>query len=212
MAHVGVLYPMTDSTQAARMARQIAFVLEIDKLKTILRRTYLLDGSRNENTAEHSWQLGVMAIVLAEHSNQALDTLRTLKMLLVHDIVEIDAGDTYIYDAVGNEGKAAREQDAARRIFGLLPADQQSELHALWQEFEARETPEARFAAALDRLMPLLHNIHTQGRSWQEHGIHAGQVLARNSHIDDGSHALWDYAQGLIQDAVARHILAPDTA
>ncbi len=202
---------MTDTAQTSRLARQMAFVLEIDKLKTILRRTYLVDHSRNENTAEHSWHLGVIAIVLAEHSDQPIDMLRTLKMLLVHDIVEIDAGDTYIYDTQGNEGKAAREQDAARRIFGLLPPDQQGEIHALWDEFEARATPEARFAAALDRLMPLLHNIHTQGRSWREHGIHAGQVLARNSHIADGSQALWDYAQALINDAVANHILAPDT-
>ncbi len=203
---------MTDPTQLTRLAQQITFVLELDKLKTILRRTYLLDNSRHENTAEHSWHLAIMAMVLAEHSNEPLDTLRTLKMLLVHDIVEIDAGDTYIYDTAGSEGKAAREQEAARRIFGLLPPDQQAEMHALWEEFEARETPEARFAAALDRLMPLLHNIHTQGRSWQEHGIHAGQVLARNSHIADGSQALWQYAQQLIQEAVANHHLAPDTA
>lgn len=203
---------MNDTLHTSRLAHQIAFLLEIDKLKTILRRTYLLNGTRNENTAEHSWHLSVMAIVLAEHSNQPIDTLRTCKMLLVHDVVEIDAGDTYIYDTAGNETKAAREQDAARRIFGLLPPDQRQEVYALWQEFEARQTPEARFAAALDRLMPLLHNVHTQGRSWQEHGIHAGQVFARNSHIADGSEALWEYAQALIQDAVARHILAPDIA
>ncbi len=206
---------MTDTTrtptaQSTRLAHQMAFVLEIDRLKTILRRTYLLDGSRHENTAEHSWHLALMAMVLAEHSDQTINTLHTLKMLLVHDIVEIDAGDTYIYDAAGHEGKAAREQQAAQRIFGLLPPDQQAEIHALWQEFEARQTPEARFAAALDRLMPLLHNVHTQGRSWQEHGIHAGQVLARNAHIADGSQALWQYAQDLINTAVANHHLAPD--
>lgn len=212
MACLRLLDKMTDTTSTARLARQMAFVLEIDRLKTILRRTYLLDNSRHENTAEHSWHLALMAMVLAEHSDQPIDTLHTLKMLLVHDIVEIDAGDTYIYDTAGNEGKAAREQEAARRIFGLLPPDQQAEMHALWEEFEARQTPEARFAAALDRLMPLLHNIHTQGRSWQEHGIHAGQVLARNSHIADGSQALWEYAQGLIQEAVANCHLAPNPA
>lgn len=202
---------MTDTIQTSRLACQIDFVLELDRLKTILRRTYLLDGSRHENTAEHSWHLALMAMVLAEHSDQTINILHTLKMLLVHDIVEIDAGDTYIYDTAGNEGKAAREQQAAQRIFGLLPEGQQTQLHALWEEFEARQTPEARFAAALDRLMPLLHNIHTQGRSWQEHGIHAGQVLARNAHIADGSDALWQYAQTLIQEAVANHHLAPDT-
>ncbi len=201
---------MTHTPQTSRLMQQMAFVLEADKLKTILRRTYLLDGTSHENTAEHSWHLAVMAITLAEHSPQPIDTLRTLKMLLIHDIVEIDAGDTYIYDALGHEDKAEREQQAAQRLFGLLPPDQQAELTMLWQEFEQRATPEARFAAALDRLMPLLHNIHTEGRSWGEHGIHAGQVLARNAHIADGAPALWDYAQTLIQDAVTRGILAPE--
>lgn len=201
---------MTGMTQSTRLMQQMAFVLEVDKLKSILRRTYLLDGSRSENTAEHSWHLSVMALILAEYSPQPVDILRTLKMLLVHDIVEIDAGDTYIYDTAGHEDKAEREQAAAQRIFGLLPPDQHQELSMLWHEFEARATPEARFAAALDRLMPLLHNIHTEGRSWREHGIHAGQVLARNAHIADSAPALWDYAQQLIHDAVARGILAPE--
>lgn len=199
----------TPIPQATRLAQQMAFVLEADKLKSILRRTYLLDGSRHENSAEHSWHLSVMALILAEHSDQPINHLHTLHMLLVHDIVEIDAGDTYIYDAVGHEDKDAREQAAAARLFGLLPPGQAVEMRALWDEFEARATPEARFAAALDRLMPLLHNIYTEGRSWREHGIHAGQVLARNSHIADGSAALWEYAQSLIHDAVARGILAP---
>ena len=154
-----------------RLERQIAFILEIDKLKSVLRRSYLLNEERHENSAEHSWHLSVMALVLAEHANAEINQLRVLKMLLVHDIVEIDSGDTYVYDAAGNDTKAEREQEAARRIFGLLPGDQQLEITQLWQEFEARETPEAQFAAALDRLMPLLHNYHTEGRSWREHGI-----------------------------------------
>ncbi len=190
-----------------RLDRQINFILEIDALKSVLRRSYLVGGSRRENSAEHSWHVSVMALVLAEHAGAEIDTGRVLQMLLVHDIVEIDSGDTYIYDAAGNSTKAEREQDAARRIFGLLPDDQSVELQALWREFEARETPDARFAAALDRLMPLLHNYHTEGRSWREHGITKQQVLALNKHIADGSPSLWRYAEALIDDAAARGYL-----
>ena len=194
-----------------RLEQQIAFILEIDKLKSVLRRSYLLNETRHENTAEHSWHLSVMALVLAEHANAEVDTLRVLKMLLVHDIVEIDSGDTYIYDAAGNDTKAERENAAARRIFGLLPPDQEAELVQLWQEFEARETPEARFAAALDRLMPLLHNYHTEGRSWREHDISEAQVLRLNSHIADGSETLWEYAEALINAAAGKGYLRADT-
>lgn len=191
-----------------RLERQIAFVLEIDKLKSVLRRSYLLNETRRENSAEHSWHLSAMALVLAEHGDAEVDQLRVLKMLLVHDIVEIDSGDTYIYDAAGNDTKAAREQEAAARIFGLLPPDQSAEVQALWQEFEARETPEAKFAAALDRLMPLLHNYHTEGRSWREHNISKAQVLNLNRHIADGSQSLWEYAKALIDDAAAKGYLS----
>ena len=190
-----------------RLDQQIGFILELDTLKSVLRRSYLLNSTRRENSAEHSWHLSAMALVLAEHANADTDQLRVLKMLLVHDIVEIDSGDTYIYDAAGNETKAAREQQAAQRIFGLLPPDQSAELSALWQEFEARETPEAKFAAALDRLMPLLHNYHTEGRSWREHGITRQQVLNLNRHIADGSQSLWEYAEALIDDAAAKGYL-----
>ena len=195
-----------------RLDRQIAFILEIDKLKSVLRRSYLLNETRHENSAEHSWHLSVMALVLAEHTSAEMDTLRVLKMLLVHDIVEIDSGDTYIYDAAGNDTKAAREQEAAERIFGLLPPDQQRELTQLWQEFEARETPEAKFAAALDRLMPLLHNYHTAGRSWREHNISKAQVLRLNRHIEGGSETLWEYAEALINDAAAKGYLRDEDA
>ena len=190
-----------------RLHQQITFILEIDKLKSVLRRTYLLKEPRHENSAEHSWHLAVMAMVLAEHANAEVDVLRVLKMLLVHDIVEIDAGDTYCYDASGNDDKAARETLAAQRIFGLLPGDQQAELHALWTEFEARVTPEARFAAALDRLMPILHNFHTEGRSWREHGITETQVLERNRHSSEGSETLWVYIETIIEDAVGKGYL-----
>ena len=195
-----------------RLERQIAFILEIDKLKSILRRSYLLNEPRRENSAEHSWHLSAMALVLAEHANAEIDQLRVLKMLLVHDIVEIDSGDTYIYDAAGNDTKAEREEAAARRIFGLLPPDQNAEITALWQEFEARESPEAKFAAALDRLMPLLHNFHTEGRSWREHGIAEAQVLSLNRHMADGSQALWEYAEALIRRAAAEGFLGKKPA
>ena len=190
-----------------RLDQQIGFILELDTLKSVLRRSYLLNNTRRENSAEHSWHLSAMALVLAEHANADIDQLRVLKMLLVHDIVEIDSGDTYIYDAAGNDTKAVREQEAAQRIFGLLPDDQKLELTQLWQEFEARETPEAKFAAALDRLMPLLHNYHTEGRSWREHGITKQQVLNLNRHIADGSQSLWEYAEALIGDAAAKGYL-----
>jgi len=190
-----------------RLDQQIGFILELDTLKSVLRRSYLLNNTRRENSAEHSWHLSAMALVLAEHANVDIDQFRVLKMLLVHDIVEIDSGDTYIYDTAGNDTKAVREQEAAQRIFGLLPDDQKLELTRLWQEFEARETPEAKFAAALDRLMPLLHNYHTEGRSWREHGITKQQVLNFNRHIADGSQSLWKYAEALIDDAAAKGYL-----
>ncbi len=190
-----------------RLEQQIAFLLEIDKLKSVLRRTYLVDDPRHENSAEHSWHLAVMAMLLAEHANAPVNLLRVLKMLLVHDVVEIDSGDTYIYDVAGNASKAVREQEAAERIFGLLPDDQRDEMHRLWEEFEARQTPEARFAAALDRLMPMLHNYHTQGRAWREHGITDAQVVAHNGHMAEGGAGLWEYAEAMIRDAVDKGYL-----
>ncbi|MBV9867030.1 MAG: HD domain-containing protein [Abitibacteriaceae bacterium] len=201
-----------ESTPASeRLAQQIAFILEIDKLKGVLRRTYLLNGTRHENSAEHSWHLALMAMLLAEHANESVDVSHVIKMVLVHDLVEIDAGDTYCYDAIGTLDQAEREAQAAERLFGLLPAEQGLELHKLWIEFEDRATPEARFAAALDRLMPLLHNYHTEGRSWREHGITQDQVVVRNHHIADGSQALWQFAQDFIQQAVAQGFLPAST-
>lgn len=193
---------------AARLERQIQFILEIDKLKNILRRTYLPENGRAENSAEHSWHLAMMAILLAEHANEPVDVAHVVKMVLIHDIVEIDAGDTYFYDAVGELDKAERETAAAERIFGLLPPEQGSELRRLWEEFEARSTPEARFAGALDRFMPQLHNYHTRGRSWAEHGITADRVLERNACMAEGSSALWERARALLNDAVAQGFLA----
>ena len=187
-----------------RLKQQLQFIVEVDKLKNVLRRTYLVDGSRRENTAEHSWHLTIMAVLLAEHANEKIDLLRVLKMLVVHDIVEIDAGDTFCYNDAGALTKAERENRAADRIFYLLPADQASELRDLWQEFEERATNEAKFAAALDRLIPLLHNFHTEGRSWREHSIMSTQVMQRNRHIVEGSESLWEFAQNLINEAIEK--------
>lgn len=191
-----------------RLAQQIRFIVEIDKLKSVLRRTYLANGTRRENSGEHSWHLAMMALVLSEHANEKVDLLRVLKMVLIHDIVEIDAGDTYIYDEVGALDQEEREKMAAERIFGLLPAEQADELREVWDEFEARQTADAKFAKALDRLMPLLHNYELEGKPWQTYGIKRHQVLAINTPIRDGSDALAELALALIEDSVAKGYLA----
>lgn len=189
----------------SRLEQQLQFILEIDKLKSVYRRTYLVNGERLENSAEHSWHLALLAMVLAEHANDAPDIAKVIKMVLIHDIVEIDAGDTYLYDDQGD--KQERERRAAERLFGLLPPDQEEEFRTLWQEFESGATPESRFASALDRFIPQLHNFHTDGRSWKEHGITADRVLGRNVPIRDGSKILWDWTETLIESAVVRGIL-----
>jgi putative hydrolase of HD superfamily len=191
-----------------RFDRQIEFILEIDKLKSIVRRTYLLNTDRAENTAEHSWHLAIMAVLLAEHANEPVDVARVVKMVLIHDIVEIDAGDTYFYDSDAELDKHERECAAADRLFGILPSDQATELRELWEEFEAGKTAEARFALALDRFIPQLHNYHTRGRSWIEHGITVDRVLERNASIAEGSQRLWERARSLLDDAVAKGFLS----
>lgn len=195
---------MIDEPFSERLVRQIEFLVEIDKLKGVLRRSYVLDASRRENTAEHSWHLAMMALVLGEHADVPADLTTVLKMLIVHDLVEIDAGDTFVYDDAGAATKEAREAAAADRIFALLPADQGSELRRLWEEFDTGDTPEARFARSLDRLMPLVHNVAAEGRSWHENGIQPHQVRARNAGIADGSAQLWAYARALIDNAERR--------
>lgn len=188
-----------------RLKRQIEFVIEVDKLKTIVRQTLLTDGSRQEDSAEHSWHLALMAIVLSDYAEEKeIDILRVLKMVLIHDLVEIDAGDTYCYDEKANGDKTEREIKAADRIFGLLPQNQSEELRFLWEEFETRQTAEARFAAALDRLQPLLNNFRTNGRMWIKHGIKVDQVLARNRPMEEGAPVLWEYAEKMILEAVGK--------
>lgn len=192
-----------------RLARQIGFLVEIDKLKGVFRQTWLMDESRRENDAEHSWHLGLFAMLLGEHAREPdLDLLRILKMVLVHDLVEIDAGDTFAYDEVGALDKVERETKAAERLFAMLPPDQEGEFRELWDEFESRRSPEARYAAALDRIQPLLHNYHTQGKAWREHGVTADRVLARNAQIAEGAPALWEYIQEIVRDAVKKGYLA----
>jgi len=183
---------------ADRLRRQIAFVLEADKLKGVLRQSYLTNGERHENSGEHSWHTALLAMILAEYSNRSIDVCKVIRMMLIHDLVEIDAGDTFIYDTAGNASKAVRERAAAERVFGLLPDDQRDAVRQLWEEFELRQTSEAKFAQAMDRLMPILHNYFTEGRSWREHNVTQEQALAKNRKIADGAGELWDLAQALI--------------
>ncbi len=186
----------------------MTFIKEVDKLKGIYRQTLLMDGSRRENDAEHSWHLAIMALLLSEHAkDKNIDILKVVKMVLVHDIVEIDAGDTYCYDDKAGLDKAEREIKSADRIFNILPQDQAEELMSLWKEFEERSTPESKFAASLDRLQPLFHNHQTEGVSWIEHGIAAEQVIERNKHIGESSEVLWDFAKEIIDDSVDKGYL-----
>lgn len=193
-----------------RLEQQIAFVREVDKLKTITRQTLLTDASRQENDAEHSWHLALMALVLGEYADgDSIDLLHVIRMVLIHDLVEIDAGDTYCYDKAGYKDKDLRETAAAQRIFKLLPPDQAKEIRALWDEFEAANTPEAKFANALDRLQPLMHNVFTNGRMWKKHAIVKSQVVERNCKIADGAPDLWTFARDLIEKAVDDGHLTP---
>jgi len=192
-----------------RLQQQIRFILEADKLKQIVRRTLLTDASRNENAAEHSWQLALMAIVLMEHANSnAVDPLYVIKMLLVHDLVEIDAGDTLYFDHANRQKQKEREARAADRIFKLLPSDQAKELRILWDEFTARQTVEARFANALDRLQPILHGYITHGRMWQKHGVDGHHVREAIQEIKNAAPALHQFATSLIEDAVEKGFLS----
>lgn len=190
-----------------RLTRQVDFLVEIDKLKTVFRRAYIADASRRENSAEHSWHIAMMAMILAEYCQQDVDLFSVIKMLLIHDIVEIDAGDTGIYDHVAALDKTERETLAAERVFSLLPIDQAKELRKIWDEFEQGASPEARFARAMDRLIPLIHNYYTQGKRWKEDGITHAQVLAANQTIREGSQELWEFALSLIDESVSRGYL-----
>ncbi len=192
---------------AERLQQQISFILEIDRLKQIYRQNLILDGSRRENDAEHSWHLAMMAMILQEYAAEPVELTRVLQMVLLHDVVEIDAGDTFCYDPQAGLDKHEREQRAAERLFRLLPPDQGLELKNLWLEFEAGETPEAKFAVVLDRLQPLLNNYHTQGGTWRMHDVASTQVRKRMAPIGANAPILGDYVENILEDAIARGIL-----
>lgn len=193
-----------------RLQRQLAFLVEIDKLKRIERRTVIADRSRQENSAEHSWHIAVAALLLEEHAvEHGIDLFRVVRMLLIHDLVEIDAGDTFCYDEAANRDKEERELAAAERLFGMLPAEQGRTFRELWDEFEACETAEARYAAALDRLQPVLLNLHTEGHSWNEHGVRREQVEERNRPIGDAAPEIWEHVLARLDEAVADGLLSP---
>ena len=181
-----------------RLRQQMEFIVEVDKVKNIMRQTYLSDAGRKENDAEHSWHLALMAVLLKEYSNEEVDLSKVVPMVLIHDLVEIDAGDTYAYDEVGAATKAERETKAADRIFGLLPEDQKKWFRELWEEFEEYQTPEARFAHVLDNCQPLLLNDASGGRSWAEHGVKKSQIYKRNQYTGEGSREIWEYTKELI--------------
>lgn len=186
-----------------RLKQQLDFILEIDQEKNILRQTHLSHHGRRENDAEHAWHMTIMAYLLKEYANEPIDIAKVMMMCLLHDVVEIDAGDTYAYDEVGKQTQQAREAAAKERIYSLLPDDQKQELQALFDEFEARQTPESKFARAMDNLQPLLLNDSNQGSDWKEHTVTAEQVYQRQNQTKDGSEILFDLTDQILQKNIA---------
>lgn len=182
-----------------RLEQQVNFIVEIDKVKNIFRQTYLADANRKENDAEHSWHLAISAFLLKEHVKEEVDLLKTILMVLIHDLVEIDAGDTYAYDDAGAIDKREREEKGAERIFGMLPEDQGTYFRELWEEFEAYESADAKFAHLLDNFQPLLLNDASNGKSWEEHGVKKSQIYKRNEKIEETSVPVWEYMKVLVQ-------------
>ncbi|HCG7973314.1 TPA: HD domain-containing protein [Vibrio parahaemolyticus] len=188
-----------------RLEKQLALLIELDKLKSVLRRTRVKSAEgRLENSGEHSWHVALMAVLMEEHANAPVDICRVMKMLLIHDVVEIDAGDTFVYDTAATKEQAKKEIKAAERLFGMLPTDQGQELLALWQEFEAAQSDDAKYAKALDRLIPMLLNYHNNGQSWKENSVTREQALTINKRIEFGSVTLWDKAKELIEEATEK--------
>ena len=185
-----------------RLLKQMDFVMEIDKLKRIVRQSYISGAERKETDTDHSWSLAMMVFLLSEYSNEEIDVLKTIKMVLIHDIVEIDAGDTYAYDTAGIATQREREEKAADRIFGLLPCDQGNELRSLWEEFEAEETAEARFARTLDNVQPVMLNDITDGIAWREHNVYEHQIMKRNKNTHKGSEELWKFQKSIIDENI----------
>ncbi|AGQ91108.1 HD domain-containing protein [Vibrio parahaemolyticus] len=188
-----------------RLEKQLALLIELDKLKSVLRRTRVKSAEgRLENSGEHSWHVALMAVLMEEHANAPVDICRVMKMLLIHDVVEIDAGDTFVYDIAASKEQAEKEIQAAERLFGMLPTDQGQELLALWLEFEAAQSDDAKYAKALDRLIPMLLNYHNNGQSWKENSVTREQALTINKRIEFGSVTLWDKAKELIEEATEK--------
>ena len=192
-----------------RIEQQAAFAVEIDKVKNIFRQTWLADGGRKENDAEHAWHAALMAVLLAEYSNEPVDVLKVVKMLLIHDLVEIDAGDSYAYDEAAQATAHEREQKAADRIFGMLPKDQRQEFRGLWDEFEEYETPEARFAHVMDNFQPLLLNDAADGKGWKEHQVKRANIEKRNRKTSKGSKMINEYIEQIIDRNIEKGNIEP---
>ena len=201
------MYEFAGNPASPRLMAQIRFLAEIDRLKQVLRRTSLIGGLRRENTAEHSWHITVAAMILAEYADPDVDPVHVLKMLLVHDLVEIGAGDTFAFDATAKASQAERELAAATQLFGMLPPDQGTELMALWQEFEARATPASKFANAMDRLLPALQNFANAGGTWREAQVNRERVYERLSPIGEGAPDVWAFVAALVDDAADRGLI-----
>lgn len=182
-----------------RLEKQIQFIVEVDKVKNIFRQTYLSDGERKENDAEHSWHLALSAILLKEYVSEEVDLLKVITMVLIHDLVEIDAGDTYAYDSEGAKDKREREEKAANRIFGILPTEQGQYFRKLWEEFEEYETEDAKYAHLLDNFQPMLLNDASKGKSWSEHEVKKEQIYKRNERIADTSETIWEEMQRIVE-------------
>lgn len=187
-----------------RFEQQLEFLKVIDGMKQVLRQTMLVDSSRQENDAEHSWHFAVAAMVLSEYASEEIDLFRVLKMALVHDLVEVYAGDTFAYDEKGNQDKDVREQAAADRIFGLLPEDQGQELRSLWEEFDAMETKDALYAACIDRIQPFINNYFTQGHTWRKGRVRPEQVYQRMEPVRRGIPELWSFVEYVIEDGIKK--------
>lgn len=190
-----------------RLLKQIEFIIEIDKAKRIFRQNVVIGTERNEDDAEHMWHLAVMALLLSEYSKDDVDILQVIKMVLIHDLVEIDAGDTFCYDEKGYLDKDEREQKAADRLFNILPSDQAEEIMKLWREFEDLKTPESRFASCLDRLQPLILNYNTNGHTWKKPEVTSEKVLKRNELLKENTPKLWDYAKEIIESSIKKGTL-----
>lgn len=185
-----------------RLEKQMSFILELDKSKFVKRQTYLSDANTREDDAQHSWHLAVMCMLLSEYSNEPIDVLKTMSMVIIHDVIEIDAGDTYAYDEKGNASKKERELKAANRLFNILPEDQALYVRGLWDEFEEGKTPESRFANAMDKIQPILLNDASGGKAWVNHKVCEDQIYGRNVNTPLGSERLWEYAKSIISENV----------